>query len=147
MVPSAYPFQADLAREWNGPIPRTGVVSLRSPPLKTTYRKRRAGFAYNDAWMIPECDECIAIARELRDAYSEVLKDPKAREHYSPINEMMEGMIEEDGERLERAFEKFPRWRAEEISRPELTPIGQAMHRATIHCLRTGHKLRPFLNR
>ena len=129
-------FRRDVARD-----------SFRERHFKTACRKRRAGFAYNDAWMIPECDECIAIARELRDAYSEALKDPKARERYSPIKEMVEGMIEEDGGRLEGAFEKFPRWRAEGISRPELTPIGHAMHKATIHCLRTGHKLRPLLSR
>ena len=71
--------------------------------------------------MIPECDESIAIARELRGAYSEALNDPKARDRYSPIEEMIEGMIEEDGERLEGAFEKFLRWPAEEISQPEST--------------------------
>ena len=88
--------------------------------------------------MTSECDECIAIAQEIRDAYSEALKDPKVRERYKE-------MIEGDGERLEGAFER--RWPGEEISRPELTPIGQALHRATIHCLRTGHNLRSLLRR
>jgi hypothetical protein len=85
--------------------------------------------------MAPECDECIAIARELRDAISEAFKDPKAREFYSAILEMNEG----NGERLEGTFEKFPQWRAGEISGPELTPMGRTMHRAGIHRLRTGH--------
>jgi hypothetical protein len=97
--------------------------------------------------MAPECDECIAIAQELRDAYSEALKDPKVREFYSAVKEMIEGMIEENGARLEGAFEKIPQWRAGEILRPELTPIGHVMHRATIHSLRTGHKLRTMLGR
>jgi hypothetical protein len=104
-------------------------------------------FAYNGAFMAPECDECIVIAQELREAYSEALKDPKAREFYSAVKEMIEGMIEEDGARLEVAFEKFPQWRAGVISRPELTPIGRVIHRATTHSLRTGHKLRTMLGR
>jgi hypothetical protein len=97
--------------------------------------------------MAPECDECIVIAQELHEAYAQALKDPKAREFYSAVKEMIEGMIDENGARLEVALEKFPEWRAGEISRPELTPIGRVMHRATIHSLRTGHKLRTMLGR
>ena len=96
--------------------------------------------------MAPECDECIAIARELRDACSDSLKDPKAGELYWPMEEMIEGIIEGNGERLEEAFEKFPQWRLGESSRLELAPIGRVLHAANIHCLRTGHRLaiKPF---
>jgi hypothetical protein len=99
------------------------------------------------ASMVPECDECIAIARELRDACSDSLKDPKAGEHYWPMKEMIEGITEGNGERLDGVLERFPQWRSGEISRHELTPIGRAIRRATMHSLWTGHKLRTMLDR
>ena len=96
--------------------------------------------------MAQECDECITIVRELRDAYSEALKDPKAREFYSAA-------VEGNGERLARTFYKLRPWRGADISPEtelfmelatevlrELTPRDRAVHRLTIHCLRTGHR-------
>jgi hypothetical protein len=97
-------------------------------------------FAYNRACMAPECDESIAIVREVRDAISEAIKDPKTMEKAREFYSAFLALNEEMGPRLEWTFEKFPQWRAGETC-PERTPIDRAMNRAGIHRLRTGHNL------
>jgi hypothetical protein len=86
--------------------------------------------------MNAQCDQCLAITRELHDALAEILRDPKVKEFYSPFMEMVQGNRD-----LEETFEKFPQWRVGVASQPELTPLGRALRAAAVHQLLTGHKV------
>jgi hypothetical protein len=89
--------------------------------------------------MNPQCEECIAIARELHDASAEALRDKSVRKFYSGFGRMLQGQ----SDAVAAAEEALPELRAADIWRLQPSPAARALYRAPAQQSPSGHKI-PF---
>jgi hypothetical protein len=91
--------------------------------------------------MLSVCGDCIAIARELREAYAEVWESDNGRLRSAWMATCQ--MIGGDERDVERAEEIVPQLHASDISRLQPSRAGRAVLAAIAHCALTGHNV-PF---
>jgi hypothetical protein len=93
-----------------------------------------------------ECDECRALAQDLRDAYADVCSDPAVRDAWLATHKMIGG-TEEDAQRAEELLKALPQAGAYD---PRISPalfhdnpkFHAVIRNMTLHFARTGHRVR-----
>jgi hypothetical protein len=87
--------------------------------------------------MNSECDECIALARELSDAYAEAVADENVKTYLTAVDQMIKGeWTEAVEEYIAECCAKRLTWLDYQPSR-----AGRAVLAAWAHRANSGHKL------
>ena len=93
-----------------------------------------------------DCDECRALAQDLRDAYADACSDPAVRDAWLATHKMIGG-TEEDAERAEEALKALPQAGRYDTRIPQglsqLNPkLREVFRNLALHFARTGHTVR-----
>jgi hypothetical protein len=95
-----------------------------------------------------ECDECRALAQDVRDAYADIWasSDQAVRDAWLATHKMIGG-TEEDAQRAEELLKALPQTERYDTRIPGLPLVNpklqEAFRNMAIHFARTGHTVRP----
>jgi hypothetical protein len=92
------------------------------------------------------CDECRALAQDLRDAYADACSDPAVRDAWLATYKMIGG-TEEDAQRAEELLRALPQAERYDPGIPlglsQVSPkLREVFRNMALHFARTGHSVR-----
>jgi len=93
-----------------------------------------------------DCDECRALAQDLRDAYADASSDPAVRNAWLATQKMIGG-TEEDAQRAEQLLKPLPQAGRYDTRIPQglsqINPkLREVFRKLALHFARTGHTVR-----
>jgi hypothetical protein len=93
-----------------------------------------------------DCDECCALAQDLRDAYVDASSDQAVRDAWLATRKMIGG-TEEDAQRTEELLKALPQAESYNARIPQglsqVNPkLREAFRNIALHFARTGHSVR-----
>jgi hypothetical protein len=94
-----------------------------------------------------DCDECRALAQDLRDAYVDASSDQAVRDAWLATRKMIGG-TEEDAQRAEQLLKPLPQALRYDTRIPQglslVNPkLREVFRNMALHFARTGHTVRP----
>ena len=104
------------------------------------------GITYAQVAFSNDCDECRALAQDLRDAYADACSDPAVRDAQLATRKMIGG-TEEDAQRAEELLKALPKAERYGTSIPQglslVNPkLREVFRNMALHFARTGHSVR-----
>jgi len=133
-----------------------GCITFPRPisyPVKKTARRRESscssrslGISYTQMATSNDCDECRALAQDLREAYADASSDQAVRDAWLATQKMIGG-TEEDAQRAEELLKALPRTERYDTRIPNglflVNPkLRKVFRNMALHFARTGHSVR-----